>query len=66
MMPRPECPIYRRAEARAEDLAHALRRLKKLTQVCRRCAQRSDCDALGTVQDWIARIAQEVLDELGG
>jgi uncharacterized protein (DUF2336 family) len=66
MMPRPECPIYRRAESRAEDLAQALRRLKKLTQVCRRCAHRRDCDAPGTIQDWVARIAQEVLDEFGG
>ncbi len=66
MMPRPECPIYRRVESRAEDLTQALRRLKKLTQVCRRCAQRSECDALGSFQDWIARVAQEVLDEVGG
>jgi hypothetical protein len=66
MMPRPECPIYRRAESRAEDLTLALRRLKKLTQACRRCARRTGCDWLGAVQDWIARGAQEVLDEIGG
>ncbi len=66
MMPRPECPIYRRAESRAEDVSQALRRLKKLTQVCRRCIHRGECDTLGTVQDWITRVAQEVLDELEG
>ncbi|HEY3345595.1 MAG TPA: hypothetical protein VGJ97_11745 [Anaerolineaceae bacterium] len=65
-MPRPECPIYRRAENREADLAQALRRLQRLTQVCRRCAERRACDTPLSIQDWMDRVIQEVLDERGG
>jgi hypothetical protein len=66
MMPRPECSIYRRAENREEDLTQVLRRLQKLTLICRRCPERRECDTPLSIQDWMDRVIQEVFDELGG
>lgn len=66
MMPRPECPIYRRSEAAGEEAVLALRRLKKLRRVCRRCPRQVSCDVLRSLQEWVGRAAEEALDELGG
>lgn len=64
MMPRPECPVYRRVTTGGDELASVLRRLRKLSWVCRRCARQEECDALRQVRTWVGIVSREVLDEL--
>ncbi len=64
MRPRPECPIYRQVSTGGDELASALRRLRKFSRVCRRCPRQPNCDALLQLQEWVGALAREVLDEL--